>query len=272
MHVPADIKERIVAKLKDGIATVETTYNVKMPFPKIFYNLRGTTAGTAHYGQWELRFNPVLLMENVDDFIARTVPHELAHLAVEKVFPEAHHPTGYSGFRRAKREVHGASWQTIMRTLGANASRCHSYDVSSVKKNRTTYTYQCGCGKTFEVSGKTHILLTGRPNAKYHCRGKTLKYIPNQAATVVRPAAVTPPPVVRNVDPFAGIVRAMTQALPPIAPKVPNLVPGMTKMEQCKAIYNANKGCSRAAIINLFITQAGMTKAGASTYYHTITK
>lgn len=45
----------------------------------------------------------------------------------------------------------------------------------------------------------------------------------------------------------------------------------MTKMTQAVAIYNANIATNtRAGIIQLFVSELGMSKAGASTYYQTI--
>ncbi|SQJ13486.1 Protein sprT [Salmonella enterica subsp. enterica] len=48
------------------------------------YTQRGTSAGTAWLESYEIRLNPVLLLENIDTFIAEVVPHELAHLLVWK--------------------------------------------------------------------------------------------------------------------------------------------------------------------------------------------
>ena len=42
-----------------------------------------------------------------------------------------------------------------------------------------------------------------------------------------------------------------------------------SKMDVCKQLYADNPGMSRGDMINLFIAQAGCTKAGASTYYQT---
>lgn len=56
------------------------------PEPKLVYQQRGTAAGTAWLESYEIRLNPVLMMENQQAFIEEVVPHELAHLLVWKHF------------------------------------------------------------------------------------------------------------------------------------------------------------------------------------------
>ena len=117
MHVTTEVKSRVVAKLAEGIALIRAHYGVSLTMPVIKYSKRGTTAGTAEIRSWAVNFNAGLLMENVEDFIACTVPHELAHLAVERIYPEAHRPQRVG--RRLKRDFHGADWQEVMRVLKA---------------------------------------------------------------------------------------------------------------------------------------------------------
>jgi hypothetical protein len=52
----------------------------------------------------------------------------------------------------------------------------------------------------------------------------------------------------------------------PAAPRI-IAATGGTKLEACIAIHAANKHLSRGEMIELFMTSARMTKAGASTYY-----
>lgn len=46
----------------------------------------------------------------------------------------------------------------------------------------------------------------------------------------------------------------------------------MTKSEQAKAIVAANPSASRSQLIEMFMSQLSMSKAGASTYYYNVTK
>ena len=71
---------------------------LERPFaePALVYQQRGTAAGTAWLEKWEIRLNPVLLMENQQAFIEEVVPHELAHLLDGKFLAACRH-TAKSG-------------------------------------------------------------------------------------------------------------------------------------------------------------------------------
>lgn len=97
--------------------------------PEIDFKLTGTTAGQVHHRkEWDsdkyyatrLRFNVPIAEKNLEDFLARTIPHELAHiLAIKK-------------WGHAEGKGHGTGWKRACRELGMNAeliTRCHSYDV-----------------------------------------------------------------------------------------------------------------------------------------------
>lgn len=141
-------QQQIKQKVVECINTIKTKYNIAhFPMPQIQYNLRGTCAGKANYVKWILQFHPKIASENWNDYINTTVPHEVAHLAVELVYPHAHH-------RGGKRSVHGYEWQSIMHTLGADPARCHSYNVANIG-NR--FHYKCsGCGADLYMTAKRH--------------------------------------------------------------------------------------------------------------------
>jgi predicted SprT family Zn-dependent metalloprotease len=196
-------------------------------------------------------------MENVDKFIARTVPHELAHLICDRVHPHAHQSQlvrTATGWKRTKRDVHGAYWKEVMRVLGVphhEITRCHSYDVSNAKRvtTRTTYAYKCvTCAADFDLGPQRHAKLQRDP-AALTCRrcGRTHGRLVLAA----------------NKMPAAQAV---------VAPRVAAPAPGAagTKLERCQAIYRrlqASGDLTRAYAIEAFMREVGMTKAGASTYY-----
>lgn len=262
MKVTAQIKQRVEAKLRQGIATIEQHYKRKLEMPAIRYNLRGATAGRASYTEWYIQLNPVLLMENLEDFIARTVPHELAHLATDRIYPEAHNRGDNDEaagifrmmslrgrrFRRPKREIHGTRWQEIMRVLGVkDITRCHQYDTTNVSQRKARHEYKCaGCGTIVTCGPKVHKQLQLKPDSRWHksCRGERLVLVGAQAKAPL-PVKVTTP-----VQPTAG-----------------------TKQARAYAIYQALKNqYDRDGIITRFIRDLAMTKAGASTYYYNCQK
>ena len=99
--------------------------------PKITFNQRGKIAGCARLQTNELRFNPVLLADNVEAFIEVVVPHEVCHLLAYTLF--------------GKVRPHGREWLNLMQTLfNLKGQTYHQMDVTKVKGK--TFNYQCECG------------------------------------------------------------------------------------------------------------------------------
>lgn len=257
MQVSAAIKQAVEAKITECLTKATQRYKCTFQRPTVSYDKSGTVAGTANYTTWHVQFNPVLLMENQAEFIAQTVPHEIAHLITDRVYPHAHRPTG-GWFTGAKRSVHGTEWQSVMRVLGADPRRCHQYDVSSAQtkvKNKYHYTCKCNGDKANHFVGpKVHAKV--QAGARYTCR--------NCRAAIVLVQAVGK----------LTYQQAREAVKTPVAPK-PKATPvaakpavAGSKFEQCLAVYKSNAHLERSEIAALFVKQVGMTPAGANTYYY----
>lgn len=273
MYVTPEVKLLVIEKLKAVIKMAEAHYGKALPFPNVVYQLRGTTAGTATFRTWTVDFNAALLMQNIEDFIARTVPHEMAHLACDKIYPEAHQRqyTGYGRF--TKRQPHGAQWQEIMRVMGVrDITRCHSYDTSTtkvVKSSSRIHPWACPCGKEFTLSAKMTNQLRVSPGSRWHCKGRRLFEV---NATPV--PAVTPAPIVRTpvVIPEQFVTRASSYAIAAqTADKRATEAPG-SKLDKCANLYVSYQHLGRQMVIAMFVQEAGCTPAGAATYYSTMKK
>lgn len=266
MNVPAQVKQRVESKLRQNIAKIKSHYKIDLNMPTVSYSLRGGTAGRANYIRWHVELNPVLLMENLEDFLARTVPHELAHLACHRIYPEAYDPFHNNDeaagilrmmrnagrrVRRPKREVHGPRWKEIMRVLGAPATRCHTYDVTNVKRRKSRHEYRCtGCGAVITAGPKIHKQIQRDPTSRWHsgCRGARLELV--SSAAPVRPKAAPKP------------------ARKTSAPRVRIPVRG-TKIYQAYQLYKQwHNRYDRKGMIAVFRNEIGMTEAGASTYVY----
>lgn len=122
------------------------------PEPKLIYQQRGTAAGTAWLQQWEIRLNPVLLMENQQAFIDEVVPHELAHLLVWKHFGRV--------------APHGKEWKWMMENvLNVPARRTHQFEVDSVRSR--AFAYHCGC-QLHQLTVRRHNRVL-RGESEYRC-------------------------------------------------------------------------------------------------------
>lgn len=138
-------------------------FHPQLPRPEVWFDLRGKSAGQAHYVRGGLRFNPVLLRENREAFLAEVVPHEMAHWLV-------YHLEGGPWMR-----PHGHEWKTVMRRLfGLVPRTTHPFDVR--RSSPAPYCYRCQCDEHF-FSARRHALA--RKGTSYKCRqcAQTLVYV-----------------------------------------------------------------------------------------------
>ncbi len=153
------IVEDTVCDLMDKFETSfgsQCLYEANMP-NEILFSKRGTTAGVSHFSYINrsgyLNFNLIIMRENWDKFIKRTVPHEVAHYCVSLLH-------GRLTSRNGRRVIHGDAWKRMMRFFGVeDSSRCHSYDVSKARvrkpKKQRRWEYKCQCD-THMVSTTIH--------------------------------------------------------------------------------------------------------------------
>lgn len=139
-------------KLSACLRLAEEYFQCKFARPTVSYNVRGVKAGVAYLQQWEIRLNPILLLENQQAFIDEVVPHELAHLLV------------YQRFGRVA--PHGKEWQMVMKEVFHLAAKTHhQFAVASVQGE--TYPYRCACQLHY-LSKRRHLnILRG---TTYFCK------------------------------------------------------------------------------------------------------
>ncbi|PMR70062.1 SprT family zinc-dependent metalloprotease [Halomonas heilongjiangensis] len=134
-----------------------------LPRPRVWCDLRGKSAGQAHFGRGGLRFNPVLLAENREAFLVEVVPHEMAHWLVQ------HLDDGHLA------RPHGREWQTVMRRLfGLEPRTTHRFDTH--RASPAPHRYRCAC-REHGFTARRHALA--RRGHRYRCRhcAQTLVYL-----------------------------------------------------------------------------------------------
>ena len=258
--VTAETKARVNAKVADCIAKVNARYGINMRPVNIEYDINSSrTGGQAIYGKRTLRLNPFFLTLYTEKYLATTVPHELAHMAVRDV-----HGRGT--------KAHGYEWQIMMGVVGAPAKRCHTYEVPvgiTLGKPKTKHHYKCqGCDEDVFVGPKIHAKITN--GSKYFhpscgkVRGQLVyaetvgKVSYKEAKRIVKQPKV-PTPMIQSRVPLPTPVPVQKSRACDHA--------GMNKFDRCLAIYMSHPGKSRKAIISKFVDEVEMTVAGASTYY-----
>lgn len=168
--VPSYIQDRVQNRLSALHDIAVNAYRDKtIKLPEVRYDVTGRVAGYAHTDRL-VRFNSILLMENTDDFIERTVRHEFAH-CVDFTINGNCYQRSSTGNRWS---VHGKSWQNVMRVLGDKyPTRCHSYDTFNASGSKTRFVYICPtCNTPIRLSRVIHERIQSRNQRRYHRCGR----------------------------------------------------------------------------------------------------
>ncbi|CDG20295.1 Protein sprT [Xenorhabdus poinarii G6] len=153
VNIPLFLQHAVMRTTRQKLTQASHFWQQSFPEPHITYQQRGTIAGSARLQDWEIRLNPILLIENQLAFINEVIPHELAHLL-------AYHQFG-------KVEPHGKEWRFIMETLfKVPANRTHQFSVHSVRSK--IFIYYCRC-QHHELTIRQHNKVL-RGKSCYVCR------------------------------------------------------------------------------------------------------
>jgi SprT protein len=151
--LPLSYQQQINQRVEQCFAHASEYFQRSFEFPNIHFNQRGKIAGCARLQKNELRFNPVLLNDNLPLFLDEVVPHEVCHLLT------------YSLYGRVR--PHGKEWQALMIELfGLSPHTYHKMDVTKVAGKH--FDYQCQCGPiTLSIRRHNKVL---RGQQQYICR------------------------------------------------------------------------------------------------------
>lgn len=132
---------------------VEAVLKQAFSRPSVSFSLRGKAAGTANLATNQLRFNPILLHENLNAFLTEVVPHEICHLIAHQQYGRV--------------RPHGKEWQALMINIFAlRPTATHQFNTQSVTGKQ--FDYQCGCGLV-KLSIRRHNKVM-RGETQYRCR------------------------------------------------------------------------------------------------------
>ena len=126
------LRKKVDVAVESSFERAEKHYGKKFPRPEVRYDIRNTNAGEAWMQRNLIRLNLTFLIENEKDFLASTVPHEVAHLV-------AHHVYDEKPMNGKKVKPHGKEWKEVMGVLSLPPKSKHMYDLTSLdlhKKKR----------------------------------------------------------------------------------------------------------------------------------------
>ncbi|MBL3526426.1 MAG: SprT-like domain-containing protein [gamma proteobacterium endosymbiont of Lamellibrachia anaximandri] len=152
------LQQTALAHTKALLEQAGRHFGRQFPDVTINFDLKGQAAGMVRFpalGKPQIRYNALLLNENADDFLKRTVPHEVAHVIARAYYSRNIRP-------------HGTEWQSVMLFFGAEASRCHSYDTQRASTRKLQqFRYACGCSEHLLTSIRHKRIQAG---LRYSCR------------------------------------------------------------------------------------------------------
>ena len=124
-----ELRQKTEAAVEAAFVKCEKHYKQKFKRPEIRYNIRNTNGGEAWLQRNLIRLNLTFLVENEKDFLASTVPHEVAHLV-------AHYVYDSKPLNGKKVRPHGKEWKEVMGVLSLEPKTKHTYDLTSLDLHR----------------------------------------------------------------------------------------------------------------------------------------
>ncbi len=152
-------EQRVRALTDEYIARASRIYEREFPTVPVLFDLKGRAAGMykSYNRNRIIRYNPYIFAKYFNDNLLTTVPHEVAHYVVDMLY------------NAGKVRPHGAEWQRVMLSLGAEPKATGNYDLSGIPvRQQKRHAYQCDC-MTHRISTARHNKII-RGKAHYYCR------------------------------------------------------------------------------------------------------
>ncbi len=152
-------RARVVSETQIYIERAAQIVSKAIPMLPVTFDLTGRACGMYRVrGRMrEIRYNPYIFAKYFADNLAVTVPHEVAHYVVDRLYG------------RRKCRPHGVQWQALMESFGVDASRTANYDLSGIPlRTQRQFSYHCGCRQHL-FSTRRHRKVA-RGESLYHCR------------------------------------------------------------------------------------------------------
>ena len=155
-------QEEVVRRAHSFIVAASEIFNIKLPLPAIKFDLSGRSAGMFRLqnGRAEIRFNPWIFARWYEEHLDHTVPHEVAHYVVSRLY------------RGRRIRPHGAEWRAVMHAFGVPPRVTCSHlpeDIADLpQRQMRRYDYSCDC-TSHQLSAVRHNRIR-RGQATYACR------------------------------------------------------------------------------------------------------
>lgn len=137
----------------------ESIYLRDIPPVPVQFNLMGGSAGMFLVKGDEscIRYNPWLFAKYFKENLTGTVPHEVAHMVVHRLY----------GLHRVK--PHGPEWLGVMTAFDADPTVTSDFDLTGIpQRQQRRFRYLCNC-QEHALSTRRHNVVQQR-KGRYQCR------------------------------------------------------------------------------------------------------
>lgn len=170
-------RRQVLERTEFFIASAEQLFERRFERIPVHFDLRGSTAGMfkLHGKHCQIRYNPWIFAKYFAENLHETVPHEVAHYIVHKLYVA----------RRVK--PHGVEWRRVMAAFGIDPAVTFDLCLDGVPQRRQrTHRYHCGC-RVHELSSTRHNRVQRR-RGQYQCQvcGGLLVYSPQPELSAER--------------------------------------------------------------------------------------
>jgi SprT protein len=140
-----DTRQAIIDKVNEVVALARLKFpNYVTPTPRVEFYTKGRSAGVATAGN-VVKFNLTVFEQDLNRFLATTVPHEIAHIVC---------------FMLNLDRGHGRNWKNVCLRLGGDGLRCYSGDgLQLVCRTMKKYEHKASCGTVIMVTARMHNQL-----------------------------------------------------------------------------------------------------------------
>ena len=150
-------KKALELQGEDFFIEAECFFDRAFERPTYLFNQRGKAAGTAHLQRNIIKINPILFINNREEFFQQVIAHEVAHLITFQLYGRV--------------RPHGKEWQQVMtKVFKRPALTTHQLDTKDVAGKE--FTYRCAC-TTHQLTIRRHNkVLKGNRYLCKNCRSE----------------------------------------------------------------------------------------------------
>lgn len=240
-----DATNAMVTQTRKVLAMAFAKYDIPLPAEavEVRCDIRGRCHGRAiakhSIGKYTIRLNPEAYLLDQQEMMEDTIPHEVAHI-VCMIKPTL-----------GRNHDHG--WKRVCRELGGSAKVTGDLGLTPARvSNKFIYVVD---NQEIDIGPTQHQRI--QAGASYSMRGTGTRILPQHWVDYDAAKAKV------HVSQHGNVTFVRTTS---------TSQPVTNKRAAAERLMLANRGESRANIINMFVEQLGMTRDGAATYHYNIKK